>query len=70
MMYYPGMWWCMVSVKLTSCYKKGACFFSFYRASESQGGGETDELCQSVIWQAAAEWKDVENSGVCLDVNH
>lgn len=36
-----------------------------YRAPESQGGGEADELAQAVLWKAAAEWKDTKNSGVC-----
>lgn len=37
-----------------------------YRVAESQGAGEADELTQSVLWKAAAEWKNAENSGVCL----
>lgn len=40
--------------------------FCSYRAPESEGGGEADELAQTVVWKAAAEWKDAKNSGVCL----
>lgn len=45
MMYYPGMSWCMVSVKLTSCYKKGACFFLF---TELQNAKEEGKQMNSV----------------------
>lgn len=37
-----------------------------YRTPENQGGGEADELGQTVLWKAAAEWKDAKNSGACL----